>query len=99
MEISVVPLGTEGPSVSSYVAAAVSLLKDNKNIEYHLTSMGTIVEAKSVRELLDVAEKMHNVLFDDKIKRVVTTIKIDDRRDKSLKSEGKIDSVKRKIKD
>ena len=55
MEISVVPLGTESASVSKYIAEAVKALKKQKGIKYQLTSMGTIIEASSVGELLNVA--------------------------------------------
>jgi len=97
MEISVVPLGTKTPSVSRYVADALKVLEREKNIKYQLTSMGTIIEADSLDELLDVAKKMHETTFAGGAQRVVTTIKIDERRDKKLSIEGKIKSVKGKI--
>ncbi len=97
MEISVVPIGTKGPSLSSYVAAVLGVLGEESEIKYQLTSMGTIIEAKSVGRLLSVAEKMHNVLFGDEIKRVVTTIKLDERRDKDLTISGKVKSVEEKL--
>ena len=97
MEISVVPLGTETASVSKYVAEAVKVLKKQKRIKYQLTSMGTIIEANSVGQLLDIAGKMHRVVIKDKIKRVVTTIKIDDRKDKKLTAKGKIKSLQKRL--
>jgi len=98
MEISIVPLGTKTPSVSKYVAEAVKILKKQKKIKYELTSMGTIIEANSVGQLLSIANKMHRVVLRDKIKRVVTAIKIDDRKDKKLTAEGKINALRKKIK-
>ena len=98
MEISIVPLGTKTPSVSKYVAEAVKILKKQKKIKYELTSMGTIIEANSVEQLLSIANKMHRVVLRDKIKRVVTAIKIDDRKDKKLTAEGKINALRKKIK-
>jgi uncharacterized protein (TIGR00106 family) len=98
MEISVVPIGTKGASLSSYVAGAIKVLKDEPDIKYELTSMGTIVEAKSVEKLLSVAEKMHSTLFGEGIERVVTTIKLDERKDKKLTMDGKVKSVKEKLK-
>ena len=97
MEISIVPLGTETASVSRYVADAVKMLKEQKGIKYEITSMGTIIEADSVGKLLDIAGKMHKTVLKDKIKRVVTTIKIDDRRDKKLTAKGKIKSVQKRL--
>jgi uncharacterized protein (TIGR00106 family) len=97
MEISIVPLGTGTASVSRYVAEAVKVLKKQKGIKYQLTSMGTIIEADSVGKLLDIAGKMHRTVLKDKIKRVVTTIKIDDRKDRKLTAKGKIKSVQKRL--
>jgi len=97
MEISVVPIGTEGSSLSSYVAEAIEVLKCESDIKYQLTSMGTIIEAKSIEKLLSVAEKMHNIVFGDEVRRVVTTIKLDERKDKELTMDGKVKSVEEKL--
>ena len=99
MEISVVPIGTETESLSEYVANSIKVLKQDKSITYKLTSMGTIVEADTIEELFDIAGRMHNAVFSDKIKRVVTTIKVDDRRDKRLSMDGKVESVGQKLRD
>ncbi len=96
MEISVIPLGTQTPSVSKYVANAIKILKKEKNIKYELTSMGTIVECNSIDKLFDIAKKIHHVPFNSEIKRVVTSLKIDDRKDKELTIKGKKKSVYKK---
>ena len=97
MEISIVPLGTGTASVSKYVAEAIEVLKIEEDIKYEMTPMGTLIEATSVGKLLDIAEKMHNRVLTGDIKRVVTTIKIDDRRDKKLTMRGKLKSVEEKL--
>jgi len=97
MEISVVPIGTKGPSLSGYVVGVIEVLKCESDIKYQLTSMGTIIEAKSIEKLLSVAGKMHSILFSDEVKRVVTTIKLDERRDKELTMDGKVKSVEEKL--
>ena len=96
MEISIVPLGTKTASVSKYVANSIKALKKGKGIKYKLTSMGTIIEAETIERLLDIAAKMHKAALNDKIKRIVTTIKIDDRKDKKLTMRSKIKSVQKK---
>ena len=98
MEISIVPLGTRTASVSPYVAKAIKVLQNNRGVRYQLTSMGTIIEANSVGQLLDIAGNMHKAVLSSKVKRVVTTIKIDDRRDKKLTAEGKVKSVQKDLK-
>lgn len=97
MEISIVPLGTNSASVSEYVAEAIRLLSRQKGIKYQLTSMGTIIEANSTKKLLDIAGKMHKSVLKNRIKRVVTTITIDDRKDKKISAKGKIESVQKKL--
>ncbi|MBN1409765.1 MAG: MTH1187 family thiamine-binding protein [Spirochaetales bacterium] len=97
MEISIVPLGTASASVSSYVAQSLKILENVKGINYELHPMGTIIEADSLEKLFELSAKMHNTLFSDKVKRVVTSIKIDERRDKQLSMSGKIKAVKDKL--
>jgi uncharacterized protein (TIGR00106 family) len=91
-EIHVVPLGTETPSLSHYVAACLDILKDAEDITYQLTAMGTIVQG-SLDRVIELGRKMHEVPFTMGAKRVVTTIYIDDRRDKLISIEGKIKAV------
>lgn len=96
MEISIVPLGTETASVSQYVAGSIKALKE-KDIKYSLTPMGTIIEADSVEHLFTIAAKMHHVVLDMDINRVVTSIKIDDRKDKNITLSQKVKSVQKKL--
>jgi uncharacterized protein (TIGR00106 family) len=96
IEISVVPLGTGTPSVSKFVAGAVNVLKNEPDIKYELTAMGTVIEGDLDR-LLAVARKMHESAFEAGAVRVGTTIKIDERRDKPLTIDGKIEAVRKKL--
>ena len=99
MEISIVPLGTQTASVSKYVANSIKVLEKQKGVKYELTSMGTTIEADSLKKLLNIANKMHNSMFKKNIKRVVTTIKIDDRKDKKSTINSKIKSVQKILED
>ena len=95
-EISVVPLGTKTPSVSVYVAAAVKVLQQEKGLKYELTAMGTIVEG-DLDNILTAAGKMHEAVLNKGAFRVLTTIKIDERRDKIQTAKDKADSVREKL--
>lgn len=97
MEISVVPIGTKNPSLSRYVAGAIEVLRREPDIKYQLTPMGTVVESNSTEKLLSVAGKMHACVFSNEVKRVVTVIKLDERKDKNLTMEGKVKSVEEKL--
>lgn len=96
VEITIIPIGTEGPSLSDHVAKALEVL-EKKKLKYELTSTGTIVEG-DLEEVLEVAKEMHESVFDESISRVVTKIEIDERKDKNLQIEGKKKSVKDKLK-
>jgi len=96
VEVSIIPLGTPTPSVSQYIAKAVKVLEGEKDIKYELTAMGTIIEGDLDR-VLTLARKMHEAVFNAGIMRVVTTIKIDDRRDKSSSMSSKMESLKREL--
>jgi len=97
-QVSIVPLGTRTPAVSQYVARAVKILEREKDIKYELTAMGTIMEGDLDR-ILAVAKKMHEGTFGEGVVRVLTTIKIDDRRDKVRGMKEKVDSLKKKLQD
>ena len=96
VEVSIIPLGTETPSISQYIARAVGVLQGKKDIKYELTAMGTIIEG-DLDHLLTLVRKMHEAVFDAGITRVVTMIKIDDRRDKISSMSSKIESLKREL--
>jgi len=96
IDISVVPVGTQSPSVSEYIAGAVRMLKSEPDIKYELTPMNTIIEG-DLDKLMTLAQKMHRSAFDAGAMRVVTTIRIDERRDKPLTMDSKIKAVKEKL--
>jgi uncharacterized protein (TIGR00106 family) len=95
-EISIVPVGTKTTSLSKHVARAIKVLQKEENIKYELTSMGTIIEGK-LTDILRTIEKMHESSFDQETYRLLTTIRIDDRRDKVSSMSNKVASVKRKL--
>jgi len=95
-EVSVVPIGTAGTSVSSFVAGALQVLEES-GLTYQLTPMGTIIEG-DIGEILDVIRKMHETPFAKHAQRVYTTVKIDDRRDKvAIQMGDKVALVKKKL--
>ena len=95
-EVSIVPLGTKTSSVSQYVARAIKVLEREKGIKYEMTAMGTIIEG-DLDKILAVVRKMHEGTFGEGVVRVLTTMKIDDRRDKSQGIKAKLDSLKKKL--
>ncbi|HAW59944.1 MAG TPA: hypothetical protein DCW86_00530 [Actinobacteria bacterium] len=96
MEISVVPIGTPTPSIGDYIAEVVKTL-EQEGAKFKLTDMGTIIEG-DVEEILALARKLHETPFKKGIQRVITTIEIDDRRDKKVSIEDKVKSVMARLK-
>jgi len=95
-EVTIIPSGMGDTSVSKYVARAIRVLQREKDIKYRTTPMSTIIEG-NLDKLLQVVRKMHEGTFDEEVARVATIIKIDDRRDKPLSMEGKINSLMEKL--
>ncbi len=96
VEVTIVPLGTGSTSLSQYVADCHRVLINQKHVSYELTSMGTILEGE-LDVILDLIKKMHEVPFQNGAKRVSTSIKIDDRRDKASTMDDKINAVESKL--
>lgn len=97
VDISVIPVGTQTTQLSSYVASIHKVLKNyEEKINYELTPMSTIIEGE-LPVLFEVIEAIHEVPFQNGAQRVVTNIRIDDRRDKEVKMEDKVKSVKEKL--
>ncbi len=91
-EITIVPLGTNSPSLSKYVRISYEEIKKS-GLKFQLTPMGTCItgDFKSVSELV---ERIHDKFAALGIERISTHIKIDDRRDKKITFESKIKAVK-----
>lgn len=95
MEVSVVPVGTGSASLGDVVAETIRVAKQH-GAKFALNAMGTNLEG-DLEVLLKVAREMHEACFNGGAQRVVTVIKIDDRRDKELSMEYKVDSVMAKV--
>jgi uncharacterized protein (TIGR00106 family) len=91
VEVSVVPLGTGSTSLSRYVADCIKVL-DASGLDYELHGMGTIIEG-ALQDVLAVIRQMHEVPFKEGAQRVVTSITVDDRRDKTATAKKKVQSV------
>lgn len=97
VEVTIVPLGTESPSVSKYVAEVHKVLQQAAEpIKFQLTPMSTIIEGE-LDDLFAVIRRMHEVPFAKGAQRVSTSIRIDERRDKTSTMESKLQSVHEKL--
>jgi uncharacterized protein (TIGR00106 family) len=95
-QVTVVPLGTKTPSLSSYVADCQKVLARYDDLTQQLTPMATIMEGKLSR-ILEAVQEMHEAPFRRGVQRVATTLVIDDRRDKPLTMKAKVTAVEEKL--
>lgn len=98
VDITVIPVGTPSAGLSEFVAGCVKVLKEAKGVSYQLTPMSTIIEGE-LGLVLELVRKMHEQPFLNGAVRVVTTVRIDDRRDKKVTMSGKVAAVEARLYD
>ncbi|NJH87133.1 MTH1187 family thiamine-binding protein [Staphylococcus agnetis] len=99
VDVVVIPVGTDGPSVSKYIAEIqieLEKFKKQGKIDYQLTPMNTLIEG-DLEDLLNVIKVIHELPFNKGLDRVCTNIRIDDRRDKQRKMNDKLTSVEKHL--
>ncbi len=92
-ELVTSPVG-EGTSLSKFVKEAIREIDSFEGIRVLHHPMGTVIEADTIDQILEVTKLAHEAIFKAGAKRVVTTLKIDDRRDKDRKMEDKVRAIK-----
>lgn len=99
-EISVIPIGIRSEtttSMSKEIAAAFDAIQKIKGLKTMLTPMGTQIESNNFANILQAIEVAHQVVRTAGAKRIMSTIRIDERLDKSISLEEKVESVMEKI--
>ena len=96
-EISIYPMATKTTSVSFYIAKAIESIQDIENLRYEINPMGTILESDDIDVINLSTKKMMETVHYLGIARVEVVIKIDSRRDKQVKMEEKIESIKKQM--
>jgi len=90
-QLSIAPVGKD-ISLSKYVKKVISVLKEN-NIKFETNDMATVIETEDLETLFNVVEKAHKAVIESGAQRVITELKIDDRRDKDVTMGTKIKSL------
>jgi uncharacterized protein (TIGR00106 family) len=91
-QLSIVPIG-KGTSLSKYVKQVIKTL-EKENIRFETNAMATVIETENVEKLFNIVQKAHNTMITMGAERVITELKIDDRRDKEATIESKLESIK-----
>lgn len=99
-EIAVDPIGTRSPDESDFIVAAERVIKqalrDGAALRYRINPMGTTLEGPA-ETLFEVLQKMHAAPFAEGAPRVISTIRIDERRDREASMARAVDVVERKL--
>ena len=96
VEVNIVPLGV-GISVSKFLVPAITELK-RRGVKYEVTPMCTVFAAENVEDAFNIIKAAHEAVFGETVQRVVTTFKIDDRRDIKRGMKEKVESLKKEVK-
>jgi len=93
-EFSIHPIGS-GTSVSREVKAAIRAISKVPGLKFQVTPMATILESSNIGTILKAVEASHLALRRLGSKRISSTLRIDERRDKPRTMMDKVDSVAR----
>ena len=111
-EISVIPIGsatiipnelrgetkpTTATGMSKEIAVAFNAISQIKDIKATLTPMGTQIESNNIQNILKAVETAHQAVKEIGVKRIISTIRIDERLDKVYSLEDRVKSVKEKL--
>lgn len=95
-QLEIVALGTGSTSMSAHISEAVKAI-EKAGIKYQLTPMGTVMEVSSIEDAFDIMKAAHEAVIKGGVKRVITHLTIDDRRDSPKGLEERIESVRSKL--
>ncbi len=91
--VSVAPVG-EGPSVSRFVIAALQVLqRDFPDLSWEVGPMFTTLVGEK-RRVMEAVMAMQEAVFQAGARRVSTVIKMDERRDRPLDLQAKVQKVR-----
>ena len=89
-EIFITPLGTGDATIREYIRALLPIVQAS-GLKHELHAMGTLVEGP-VEDILALVARLHAATFDAHLgaDRVVTHLRLDERRGEPLTLEGKV---------
>jgi uncharacterized protein (TIGR00106 family) len=89
--VSIAPVG-EGVSVGPWVAEALRVARAQDRVRVELGPMFTTLEG-DLADVFDLIRAMQEAVFAHGARRVSTVIKVDERRDREVRSEDKVRAV------
>ena len=107
-EVSLIPIRSRGPPTSGVkeetgmsreIAVAFNAISKVEGLKTILTPMGTLIESENLANIFRAVELAHKAVKETGVKRIITTIRLDERIDASHTLEEKVESVKSKLPD
>ena len=83
--------------MSKEVAAAFEAIRNTENVTATLTGLGTQIEAESIDMVFQAVKAAHLAAKSAGARRIISTIRIDERLDKTQTLRDKVDSINRRI--
>lgn len=95
-EITVLPIGRQGASVSDVLAEVRRRLDAQDRVKFEMHAMGTSLEG-GIGDIFNLAAELHAVPFESGIPRVYTVLKVDQRTDREQTLEEKVRAVEDRL--
>lgn len=93
-ELSVFPIDRGGEGLSKYVAESIEIIEAS-GLDYQIHALGTLIEGPADKVFQVIRECHENMTRHSD--RVVTTVKIDDRKGAAGRIKGKVRSVEERL--
>jgi uncharacterized protein (TIGR00106 family) len=96
-EIVVTPIGTTKTGLSDYIAKAMDEIK-KAGVKYQLHPMGTVFETPDLDTAFKITKACHQAIVKAGAKRVLTTLRLDERLDQPHTMKERVEIVMAKVK-
>jgi len=80
-QLSIAPVGNN-VHLHKYVKKVIKVIKKYE-VKYEVNDMSTILEVNDLDTLFTIVKDAHSTLFNEDVFRIITEIKIDERKDKN----------------
>ena len=90
-QLSIAPIGKD-ISVSKYVKKVIEVIKKH-NVKSETNAMATVIETEDLETLFTIVQEAHMTMVNSGAHRVITELKIDDRRDKNATIKSKLRAI------
>lgn len=95
-EVTVIPIGREGASISGILAEVARHLAAQDRVRFRMQAMGTELEG-DVGDILKLAGELQEIPLMLGVPRVYTVLKLDNRVDRDQSLEDKVAAVEEKL--